>query len=119
RPLAALGLISYGVYLYHWPIFLWLTPERTGLAAVPLFALRIALTLGLAIVSFRFLERPILTGSFPTRTRKRRLAPALLAIPTTVAALVTAVLLVTASLPAPNIVFAPVSAHASALTTET
>ena len=119
RPLAALGLISYGVYLYHWPIFLWLTPERTGLAAIPLFALRIALTLGLAIVSFRFLERPILTGSFPTRTRKRRLAPALLAIPTTVAALVTALLLVTASLPAPSVVFAPVSAHASALTTET
>jgi peptidoglycan/LPS O-acetylase OafA/YrhL len=119
RPLAALGLISYGVYLYHWPIFLWLTPERTGLAAVPLFALRVALTLGVAIVSFRLLERPILTGTFPTRARRRRLAPALLAIPTTVAALVIALLLVTASLPAPNIVFAPVSAHPSALTSET
>ncbi len=115
RPLAALGLISYGVYLYHWPVFLWLTPERTGLAAAPLFALRVAITLALAIASFVLVERPMLTGRLPSRRRRRRLVPALLAIPTTVAALVTALLLVTASLPAPNIVFAPLSAHPSAL----
>jgi hypothetical protein len=119
RPLAALGLISYGVYLYHWPIFLWLTPERTHLAAGPLFVLRIALTLGVAAVSFRFLERPILTGRLPARAHRRRLAPALLAIPASGAALVTVLLLVTASLPAPNVVFAPVSAQPSALTTQT
>src|SRR6185436_9267982 len=41
RPLAGLGVISYGVYLFHWPIFLWLSPERTGLPAVPLMALRL------------------------------------------------------------------------------
>ena len=35
EPLRQLGRISYGVYLLHWPIFLWLTPERTGLSAVP------------------------------------------------------------------------------------
>ena len=26
-----LGRVSYGAYVYHWPIYLWLTPERTGL----------------------------------------------------------------------------------------
>ena len=32
-PLAALGTISYGVYLWHWPIILWVRPaDRSGLA---------------------------------------------------------------------------------------
>src|SRR5262249_6115292 len=55
-PLAALGTISYGVYLFHWPLFLWLTPQRTHLDGVALFGVRIALTLVLAIASYRFLE---------------------------------------------------------------
>src|SRR5439155_11277100 len=117
RPLAGLGVISYGVYLFHWPIFLWLSPERTGLAAVPLLALRLAVTLTLAILSFRFLEQPILAGARlrRPRTRARRALPAYLAVPSAAAALVTALFMVTASLPAPNIVFAPLSAHPSAL----
>jgi hypothetical protein len=57
--LRALGLISYGVYLFHWPIFLVLSPQRTGLEQVPLFALRVAVTLAVALASFVFIERPI------------------------------------------------------------
>ena len=53
------GFLSYGLYLYHWPIFLWLSPERTGLTIWPLFALRMTITIAIAYVSWRFLEIPI------------------------------------------------------------
>jgi peptidoglycan/LPS O-acetylase OafA/YrhL len=61
-PLGWLGRVSYGVYLYHFPVFLWLTAERTGLGDWPAFALRIAVTLLLAATSYYWLERPIRAG---------------------------------------------------------
>ena len=74
-PLRELGRISYGVYVYHWPIFLWLTTARTGLAPFPLTLLRVALTLGLATVSFVFLERPIREERALTGRRRWILMP--------------------------------------------
>jgi peptidoglycan/LPS O-acetylase OafA/YrhL len=68
EPLRQLGRISYGVYLLHWPIFLWLTPERTHLRALPLFILRVAVTIGAAVLSFRLVEQPV-------RTRQALIAP--------------------------------------------
>jgi peptidoglycan/LPS O-acetylase OafA/YrhL len=62
RPLVALGLISYGVYLYHWPLFLWLTADRTGLDGWALFAFRVAVTLAVAGASYYLLEQPIRRG---------------------------------------------------------
>lgn len=59
RPLVWLGTISYGVYLWHWPIFLALNGERTGWTGLPLFAARCGATLVAAAVSYWLLEQPI------------------------------------------------------------
>lgn len=61
-PLPWIGRLSYGGYLYHWPLFLWLDDERTGLDQWPLFGLRMSVTLALAWVSLVSLERPIREG---------------------------------------------------------
>ena len=75
RPLRALGLISYGAYLYHWPIFLWLNPARVGIGGLPLFVVRITVTITVAVVSYRFLEAPIRRGQRLTGWRPRVMAP--------------------------------------------
>ena len=57
------GLVSYGLYLYHWPIFLWLDEDRTGLPTAPLFAVRMAVTTAIAVASYFLLEMPIRRGT--------------------------------------------------------
>ena len=80
EPLRRLGLISYGVYLFHWPIFLWLTPERTGLGQWPLFGLRVAATLAAAATSFLLLERPFQARQIFTGREPLVLAPLAVAV---------------------------------------
>ena len=85
-PLRWLGLRSYAVYLFHWPVI-----ELTDWH--PLVA--IAMTLGLAEVSFRALEMPVRRGT-------GRLAMPVLAVATTAVLAVAAVAAVT-SVPARGI----------------
>jgi peptidoglycan/LPS O-acetylase OafA/YrhL len=58
-PLAWLGSISYGIYLWHWPVFLVLNGERTGWHGLWLFAVRCAVTLAVSVVSWWAIEQPI------------------------------------------------------------
>lgn len=64
-PLRLLGVVSYGVYLFHWPLFLVLDEGRTGLDGPALFALRVAVTLAMATASYVIVERPIRAGWRP------------------------------------------------------
>jgi peptidoglycan/LPS O-acetylase OafA/YrhL len=108
-PFVALGLVSYGAYLYHWPIYLWLDADRTGLDGAALFAVRLAVTLAVAALSWYFVEQPIRHGRRVTGWRPAVVVPA--------AAAVVAVLLVTlpSSSEQPRIVFEAVRGPATAL----
>lgn len=61
-PLRALGWISYGVYLWHWPVDVFANSERVGLTGWPLIVVQFAITLTIAIASYRWIEQPIRHG---------------------------------------------------------
>ena len=59
HPLHFIGTISYGIYLWHWPVIVYLNGARTGLSTWPLDLLRIAVTLAVSTASYYLVERPI------------------------------------------------------------
>lgn len=63
-PLVLLGQMTYGLYLYHWPIHLWLGPLLDGLPLVVSAAIKFLVTVGVAFLSFRWLEVPVLQHGF-------------------------------------------------------
>ncbi len=60
-----LGRISYGVYLYHWPLFIWIDADW----------LRFPLTFLAADLSYRFFEEPIRSGRAILHWRRFVLPP--------------------------------------------
>lgn len=69
RPLVFVGLISYSLYLWHWPVFVFATyinfHEPSGMLSV----LLIALSFGLAIISWHYVEQPFRSRYFRIRRR--------------------------------------------------
>lgn len=57
--LVFIGRISYGLYLWHFPIFQVLSFDRMGFGGIELLLLRFSVTFLAAIASFYLLERPI------------------------------------------------------------
>ena len=69
RPLVYLGTISYGMYLWYFPLFAIVTRSRTGLTGTALFIVRLVAVVAAASASFYLVERPVRTGGL------RRVAP--------------------------------------------
>jgi peptidoglycan/LPS O-acetylase OafA/YrhL len=63
QPFVLLGKLTYSVYLVHWPLYLLLDRERTGLEGAPLFALRFAVTIAVSMFSYHLVEAPFRTRS--------------------------------------------------------
>jgi lysophospholipase L1-like esterase len=102
RPLRWLGTISYGLYLWHWPIYVVCTPSRMGYRGTPLLLVRLALTVAAATASYYLVERPIRMRQF-----SKRLAFA--SVPTVVVGTVVAILLVTSGAPGQSEAIAAIS----------
>jgi peptidoglycan/LPS O-acetylase OafA/YrhL len=86
RPLVWMGTVSYGAYLWHFPVFIELDAGRTGRTGLSLLALRTVATFVLAGLSYYLVERPVMEGRF-WRTL-RAAGPALVAMGATVAVVV-------------------------------
>ncbi|UIJ33818.1 acyltransferase [Allobranchiibius sp. GilTou73] len=89
EPLRRLGLISYSLYLWHWPVVVFLGPTRLPLRGLELGATQIVVSIALASASYRFVEQPIRAGGLrslmPTAPSSARLI-GIIAVPALVVA---------------------------------
>lgn len=70
-PLRWIGLRSYGIYLWHWPVFVLTRPDvDVTWPGWVLVAVRLGLTVGLAELSYRYVEVPVRSGGI-SRLRQR------------------------------------------------
>ncbi len=71
-----IGVRSYGIYLWHWPIYMVTRPELdVSLDGPKLLAARLLATLIIADLSYRLVETPIRHGALGRRWRAWRSAP--------------------------------------------
>jgi peptidoglycan/LPS O-acetylase OafA/YrhL len=59
-PLRQLGLMCYGIYLWHWPM-IWLLLVRFHLRPLAILCVVLPTTLALAYLTYRYVEAPILS----------------------------------------------------------
>ena len=112
QPWRYLGQRSYGLYLWHWPIFMLTRPGLDmPMDGIPLLALRLGLTIVVAELSYRFVEMPIRRGAIDrwvkrwrmsTGVRRRRLTAQGSAMITALLAVVATIGISLATAPAAN-----------------
>ena len=77
QPMRWIGQRSYGLYLWHWPIFMITRPNLDiPIDGVPLLLLRLGLTFLVAELSYRYVEMPIRRGAIGRWWKAWRAEPA-------------------------------------------
>ena len=63
-PLPLIGRMSYGLYLWHWPIYVFMTANRTGITNPNLLLLaRLVVTFAVSALSYNLVEMPVRNGA--------------------------------------------------------
>ena len=88
-PLAYVGRISYGIYVWHWPLVVWSRPNQSfDMSSWPAAARDLVVavaTVALAAASYHVVEKPIRHGRLSGFLTGRRVA---VALPATLAVLI-------------------------------
>ncbi|MEN3123103.1 acyltransferase [Janibacter sp. LM] len=69
EPLRRVGVVSYGIYLWHWPVIVFLNDKTLPVPTASRVAIQCVLIGALSWLSYRFVERPVRRGGL------RALAP--------------------------------------------
>ncbi len=64
RPLTLMGRMSYGIYLVHWPVYVWLNESRLHISGFLLLSVRWIVVFALAGVMYQLIEKPIRVKKF-------------------------------------------------------
>ena len=70
RPAVWIGLISYSLYLWHWPMISFANIVEQGMPSTPVRLALIALAIALSYATYRLIETPVRTGRFTVRAPK-------------------------------------------------
>ena len=62
RPLRWIGVRSYGIYLWHFPVIILTSPANSA-EDLPRAAVQVAASIGLAALSWRYVEEPVRHGA--------------------------------------------------------
>ena len=57
--LVRVGEVSYGLYLIHWPVIVWLNTDRLDVNPTALFGAQVVVTVLLTVLSYWLIEQPI------------------------------------------------------------
>jgi peptidoglycan/LPS O-acetylase OafA/YrhL/lysophospholipase L1-like esterase len=71
KPLRWIGVRSYGIYLWHYPVII-LTSPANSTENLPRAALQVAASIGIAALSWRFVEEPIRHGALERAWKRMR-----------------------------------------------